>query len=63
MLRVKVDSSSIEKSLKIFKRKYKESGVVNELRERQQFTKKSTKKRQQKQKAIYNQIKKREEDE
>ena len=63
MLRVKVDSSSIEKSLKIFKRKFKESGVVNELRERQQFTKKSTKKRQQKQKAIYNQIKKREEDE
>ena len=38
MLRVKVDSSSIEKSLKIFKRKFKESGVVNELRERQQFT-------------------------
>ena len=63
MLRVKVDSSSIEKSLKIFKRKYKESGVVDELRERQQFTKKSTKKRQQKQKAIYNQNKKREEDE
>jgi len=63
MLRVKVDSSSIEKSLKIFKRKYKESGIVDELRERQQFTKNSTKKRQQKQKAIYNQNKKREEDE
>ena len=63
MLRVKVDSSSIEKSLKIFKRKYKESGVIDELRERQQFTKNSTKKREQKQKAIYNQIKKREEDE
>lgn len=63
MLRVKVDSSSIEKSLKIFKRKFKESGVVNELRERQQFTKKSTKKRIQKQKAIYNNNKKRQEDE
>jgi len=63
MLRVKVDSSSIEKSLKIFKRKFKDSGIVNELRERQQYTKKSTQKRQQKQKAIYNQIKKREEDE
>ena len=63
MLIVKVDSDSIEKSLKIFKRKFKDSGVVNELRERQQFIKKSTKKKLQKQKAIYNQIKKREEDE
>ena len=63
MLRVKVNQASIEKSLKIFKKKFKDSGVVNELRERQQYTKKSTKKRQQKQKAIYNQIKKREEDE
>lgn len=63
MLRVKVDSSSIEKSLKIFKRRFKESGVVNELRERQQFTKKSTKKRIKKQKAIYNNNKKRQEDE
>jgi len=63
MLIIKVKSSSIEGSLKALKRKFKESGVVNELRERQQFTKKSKKKRLQKQKAIYNQIKKREEDE
>jgi len=61
MLKVKVGSNSIEKAIKMFKKKFKDSGVINELRERQQFTKKSTQKRQQIKKAIYNQIKKNEE--
>ena len=57
MLIVKV-KSSIEGSLKLLKRKFRETGIVDELRERQQFTKKSKKKRLQIQKAKYNQIKK-----
>lgn len=63
MLIVKVKPSSIEGSLKLLKRKFRETGTVDELRERQQFTKKSEKKRLQIQKAKYNQNKKREEDE
>lgn len=47
------DGENIERALKKFKRKYERTGVMKELRDRQQFTKPSVKKRLQKQHAIY----------
>ena len=55
MLRVPVIKNNLNKALKIFKKKFKSTKVVKELRERQQFTKKSTKKRLRKSKAIHKQ--------
>ena len=46
MVYVKVDKrKSIEKAISIFKRKVKESGILLELRERQEFKKPSEVKR------------------
>ena len=47
------EGENIEKALKKFKRKFEKTGVVKELRNRQQFTKPSVLKRQQKIHAIY----------
>ena len=55
MLKVPVIKGNLNKALKIFKKKFKSTGVIKELRERQQFTKKSRKKRLSKDKAIYKQ--------
>ena len=55
MLRVPVIKGNLNKSLKIFKKKFKSTGVVKEIRERQQHTKKSKKNRIKKDKAIYKQ--------
>ena len=55
MLKVPVIKNNLNKALKIFKKKFKSTKVVKEIRERQQFTKKSTKKRLIKNKAIYKQ--------
>ena len=55
MLRVAVIKGNLNKSLKIFKKKFKSTGVVKEIRERQQHTKKSKKRRLKKDKAIYKQ--------
>ena len=52
MLKVSVVKNNLNKALKIFKKKFKSTGVLKELRERQKFEKKSTKKRVQKDKAI-----------
>ena len=52
MIRVEV-KDNIERALKVFKRKFNTIGVTKELREREQFTKPSIKKREQKKKAIY----------
>jgi len=52
MLKVPVIKNNLNKALKIFKKKFKSTGVLKELRERQKFEKKSTKKRVQKDKAI-----------
>ena len=49
------DGESIDKALKKYKRKYDKTGVVKELRRRQQFTKPSIVKRQQVIKAVYKQ--------
>jgi small subunit ribosomal protein S21 len=49
------DGESIDKALKKYKRKYDKTGVVKELRKRQQFIKPSVTKRQQVIRATYKQ--------
>ncbi|MBA5629475.1 30S ribosomal protein S21 [Moheibacter lacus] len=49
------DGESIDKALKKYKRKFDRTGVVRQLRSRQQFTKPSVIKRQQLQRAAYKQ--------
>ena len=55
MLKIPVIKGNLNKALKIFKKKFKSTGVIKELRERQQYTKKSRKKRIIKDKAMYKQ--------
>ena len=47
------EGENIEKALKKFKRKFEKTGIVKELRARQQFTKPSVLKRLKMEKAIY----------
>lgn len=47
------EGENIERALKKFKKKFDRTGVVKELRKRQQYTKPSVKNRQEKLKAIY----------
>mgnify|MGYP003403663788 FL=1 len=47
------EGENIEKALKKFKRKFEKTGVVKELRRRQQFSKPSVVKREKMQHAIY----------
>ena len=47
------EGENIEKALKKFKRKFEKTGVVKELRRRQQFDKPSVIKREKMQPAIY----------
>lgn len=49
------DGESIDKALKKYKRKFDKTGVVRQLRSRQQFTKPSVTKRQQRLRAQYKQ--------
>lgn len=54
MLKVKVqEGEKIEQALKRMKRKFRNTKVLQKLRENQQFTKKSVKRRKQVQKATY----------
>ena len=55
MLKIKVIKGNLNGALKKFKKKFKTTGVLKELRERKYFEKKSTKKRNQKDKAIHKQ--------
>ena len=55
MLKVPVIKGNLNKALKIFKKKFKSTKVIKEIRERQQYTKKSRKKRLIKDKAIHRQ--------
>ena len=52
MLKVPVVKGNLNKALKIFKKKFKNTQVLKELRERQYYTKKSLKRRIEKDKAI-----------
>ena len=47
------EGESIDRALKKYKRKYEKTGVIKELRERQQFTKPSVKKRSQLLRAVF----------
>lgn len=47
------EGENIDRALKKYKRKYEKTGVVREIRARQQYTKPSVKKREEKLKAIY----------
>ena len=47
------DGENIERALKKFERKFEKTGVVKELRSRQQFDKPSVKKRLKMERAIY----------
>jgi len=47
------EGENIEKALKKFKRKYEKTGVVKELRRRQEFRKPSVVKRERKLHAVY----------
>ena len=47
------DGENIEIALKKFKRKFEKTGVVKELRSRQQFDKPSVKKRLKMERAVY----------
>lgn len=56
------DGDNIERALKRFKRKFEKTGAVRELRARKNFEKPSVKKRMAKEKAIYVQRLRTEED-
>lgn len=56
------EGENIERALKRFKRKFEKTGVVKELRRRQQFDKPSVLKRVQNQRAVYVQQMQRSED-
>ena len=47
------EGENIEKALKKFKRKFEKTGVIKELRSRQQFNKPSVTRRLQKEHAVY----------
>lgn len=49
------DCENIDKALKKYKKKYEKSRTLNQLRERQAFTKPSVKRRAQVLKAVYRQ--------
>jgi len=55
------EGENIERALKKYKKKFERTGVLRELRYRQQFTKKSVERRQEKIKAAYREKMRREE--
>ena len=63
MLIIPVVNGNINKALKIFKRKFKITGTLKEIRERKSHTKKSTKRKLSKEKSILKQKYKEENDE
>ena len=52
MLRIPVVKGNINRALKLFKRKFRNTQVLKELRERKNYTKKSLKRRIEKDEAI-----------
>ena len=63
MLIIPVLKGNIDRALKVFKRKFKQTGTLKEIRERKQFTKPSLKRKLAKEKSILNQKYKEENDE
>ena len=62
MLKIPVVKGNIDRALKEFKRKFKQTGILKELRERKQYTKPSVKIKLEKEKAILKQKYKEEND-
>ena len=62
MLIIPVVKGNINKALKQFKRKFKQTGMLKEIRERKQYYKKSTKRKLAKEKSILKQKYKNEND-
>ena len=62
MLNIPVVKGNLNKALKQFKRKFKDTQVLKEIRERKNYTKSSAKKRVQKDEAI-RKLKKQQDDE
>ena len=52
MLKIPVIKGNINGALKLFKRKFKQTGILKEVREHKNYIKPSTKRRKQKEKAI-----------
>ena len=63
MLEIPVVKGNINKALKIFKRKFKQTGILKKVRDNKNYTKPTTKRRKQKEKAIITQKYKEENDE
>ena len=63
MLIIPVMKGNIDRALKVFKRKFRQTGTLKEIRERKQFTKPSLKRKLAKEKSILNQKYKEENDE
>ena len=63
MLIIPVVKGNINKALRIFKSKFKKTGILKEIRERKQFTKKSQKRKLSKEKAVLKRKYKEENDE
>ena len=63
MLIIPVVKDNVDRALKLFKRKFKQTGTLREIRERKQYTKKSMKRKLIKEKAILKQKYKEENDE
>jgi len=54
LVKVEVRKGDLNQALKIFKKRVNASGHIDELKERREYTKPTTKRRLQKQKAIRN---------
>ena len=63
MLKIPVIKGNIERALKLFKRKFKKTGILKEVRERKNFIKPSLKRKIQKEKSIKRDKYKRDNDE
>ena len=55
MLKIPVIKGNINKALKSFKRKFKQTGILKKVRDKKSYTKPTTKRRLSKEKAIYKQ--------
>ena len=63
MLKVPVIKDNINKALKIFKRKFKQTGILKKVRDKKNYTKPTTKRKLAKEKSILKQKYKEENDE
>jgi len=55
MLKIPVVKDNINKALKLFKRKFKQTGILKKVRDKKTYTKPTTKRRLAKEKAILKQ--------